>query len=201
PGYASPYAYALGQSGYGRLNRAVGRDEGGRACAPEGRLSLRGGVLTTQRSGGGAAISIQPHLSHQPRLTHPSQPGGDSQPRRCDIVVVGAPETAGLDAGGSVAGGSGGNGEPGGAGVLEGGDVIGVAEGQADVVEALHQAPAGVAVDLEGRLEAGRSGPDDAVVQVHDDLGGRPGLDGVLQGGDRSLGQDHREQAGLGGVA
>src|SRR6266700_4512173 len=49
------------------------------------------------------------------------------------------------------AGGSGGDGEVGGAAVLEGGDVVDVAEGQADVIEALHQPPAGVVVDLEGR--------------------------------------------------
>jgi len=34
--------------------------------------------------------------------------------------------------------GLGGDGEPGGAGVFEGGDVVDVAEGQADVVEAFH---------------------------------------------------------------
>src|SRR5699024_9633483 len=38
---------------------------------------------------------------------------------------------------------------PGGAGGLEVGDVLLVAEGQADVVEPLHQAPARVVVDLE----------------------------------------------------
>src|SRR5271165_2873720 len=48
---------------------------------------------------------------------------------------------------------SGGDGEPGGAIVLEGGDVVDVAQRQTDVVEALHQPPAGVVVDLEGRLD------------------------------------------------
>src|SRR5580698_6489929 len=54
------------------------------------------------------------------------------------------------------AGGSGGDGEEGGAGLLEGGDHVDVAEGQAYVVEALHEAPAGVAVDLEGGGDADR---------------------------------------------
>jgi hypothetical protein len=55
-------------------------------------------------------------------------------------------------------GGLGGDGEPGGAEVLEGGDVVDVAQGEADVVEAFHQAPAGVAVDLERCLDPGRLG-------------------------------------------
>src|SRR5579859_1099764 len=88
---------------------------------------------------------------------------------------------------------SGGDGEPAGAGELEGGDVVGVAEGQADVVQALHEAPAGVVVEVEGGLDAGRVGEDHAGAQVHGYLGGRIGLDGVLQGGHGGLGQDHRE--------
>src|ERR1022692_4780470 len=97
-------------------------------------------------------------------------------------------------------GGLGGDGEPVGAGALEGGDGVDVAEGQADVVEALHEAPAGVVVDVEGCLNAGRAGPHEAVVQVDDDLGGRVGLDDVLQGGHRGLGQRDRQQASLGRV-
>jgi P-type Cu+ transporter len=96
--------------------------------------------------------------------------------------------------------GLGGDGEPGGAGALEDGDVVDVAQGQADVVEAFHQPPAGVVVDVEGRLDAGRVRQHQAAVQVDDDLGGRVGLDGVLQGGHRALGQRDRQQAGLGRV-
>src|ERR1035441_5859567 len=110
-----------------------------------------------------------------------------------------APFALGL-AGWGAGGGLGGEGEPGGAGALEGRDGVDVAEGQADVVVAFHEAPAGVVVDVEGRLEAGRFGQHEAVVQVDDDLGGRVGLDGVLQGGHRGLGQRDRQQAGLGRV-
>src|ERR1700677_4529118 len=80
----------------------------------------------------------------------------------------------------------GGDGEPGGAGVFEGGDVVDVAQGEADVVEAFHQAPAGVVVDLERRLDPGRLGQHDSVVQVYDDFGGRVRFDGVLQRDHRS---------------
>src|SRR5690348_264305 len=98
-------------------------------------------------------------------------------------------------------GGSGGYGEEAGAGGLEGGDVVDVTQGQADVVEAFHEPPAGVVVDLERRLDPGRLGQHDAVVEVDHDLGGRVGLDGVLERGHGGLGQDDGQQAGLGGVA
>src|SRR5512142_1390901 len=45
--------------------------------------------------------------------------------------------------------GSGGDGEEAGAGPFEGGDVVDVTQGQADVVEAFHKPPAGVVVDLK----------------------------------------------------
>src|SRR5690349_17070799 len=121
-----------------------------------------------------------------------------SGPLQSYIVVVSHRAAPGWDA---PAGGSGGYGEEFGAGVLEGGDVVDVAKGQADVVQALHQPPAGVVVDLEGRADPGRLGGHQALVQVHDDLGGRFGLHRVLQGGHGGLGEHDREQAGLGGVA
>src|SRR5271157_5320062 len=92
------------------------------------------------------------------RLTRRSQaraPGARraAPPTRCDIVAVGTASMShrcDRDTGCGAAGGSGGDGEPGGAVVLEGGDLVDVAERQADVVEALHQPPAGVVVELEG---------------------------------------------------
>jgi len=54
-----------------------------------------------------------------------------SEPLQSHIAVVGHRGRLGWDA---PAGGSGGYGEEFGAGVLEGGDVVDVAEGQADVV-------------------------------------------------------------------
>ena len=63
----------------------------------------------------------------------------------------------------SGADGLGGDGEPGGAVLFEGGDVVGAAEGQADVVQALHEAPAGVVVDLERLHQVlGEAAADDA---------------------------------------
>src|SRR5262245_7435448 len=50
----------------------------------------------------------------------------------------------------------GGDGEEAGARAFEGGDVVDVTHGQADVVEAFHEPPAGVVVDLERRLDPGR---------------------------------------------
>src|SRR5580693_7054696 len=72
-----------------------------------------------------------------------------------------------------------GDGGAAGGGELEGGDVVGAAEGQADVVQALHEAPAGVVVEVEGGLDAGRAGEDHAGAEVHGDLGGGGGIDRV----------------------
>src|SRR5215471_13398352 len=76
-------------------------------------------------------------------MRHPPCPNPvTSRPRRTHRADADAPDLARLDE-------SAGDGEPGGAGTLEGGDLFDVAERQADVVEPFHQPPAGMFVDLE----------------------------------------------------
>src|SRR5690606_7993131 len=91
-----------------------------------------------------------------------------------------------------------GGGEPALAGRLVLADGVAVAEGEADVVQALHQAPARVVVDLE---RGGHAVPADlALLQVDGDLQGRVLLDPRLEVLDLLAGEDDRQQPHLRGV-
>src|SRR5699024_4697443 len=90
-------------------------------------------------------------------------------------------------------------GQPGRPACLEGGDVGLMTQGQADVVQALHQAPARVVVEVEaeGRL----AGVDLALDQVDGDLGAGVLLQDLPDLLDVVLGQLGGHQALLAGVA
>src|SRR5690625_2946687 len=90
-------------------------------------------------------------------------------------------------------------GQPGRPSSLEGGDVGLVAQGQADVVQALHQAPAGVVVEVEAEGRLARV--DLALDQVDGDLGAGVLLQDLPDLLDVVLGQLGGHQALLAGVA
>src|SRR5690606_34315584 len=82
---------------------------------------------------------------------------------------------------------------------LEGRDPSLVAEGQGDVVETLHQAPAGEVVELE--LPGPLARTDFPLDQIDGDLQARVGLDGVPEGLDGLGRQLHSQQTVLERVA
>src|SRR3954452_15412746 len=84
---------------------------------------------------------------------------------------------------------------PGGALRLVGVDVLEVPLGEADVVQALEQPPAGVVLDLEG--EGDRAVADLLGLEVDRHLQRRVPLDGLPERLDVLLRQDDGEQAGL----
>jgi len=84
-------------------------------------------------------------------------------------------------------------------GRFEGPDGVLVPECESDVVEAFHEPPAGVVVDVERRSQV--AGSDLTGLEIDGHLGRRTGLDESHQRLDRLRRQLHRQQAALQRVA